>query len=164
MDIKIMLAYEGDPLAVRRKLRVSARVWRRGKLHRRSRIQAVVPELSLRIEEQVFGIGRPRVGGDVIPRHPLDLALVMHLANRRSKLRQFDLTDQYLLLARHRVPIPEFTVLASVVALDERDPGAVRTPLDRLRSASRNAALREDLFDRELFRRDGLSEPRGKQP
>src|SRR5205807_8407826 len=58
MDIKIVLAHVGEPLAVRRKLRVFARVRRRRKLHRRSRIQSVIPELSVGIEEQVFGIVR----------------------------------------------------------------------------------------------------------
>src|SRR5208282_6028601 len=57
MHIEIVLAHVGEPLAIGRKLRVFARVRRRRKLHRRSRIQAEIPELPLRIEEQVFGVG-----------------------------------------------------------------------------------------------------------
>ncbi len=59
-------------------------------------------------------------------------------------------------------------MLASVIALHERYLGAVRTPLDCLRSASCDSALGEDLFNRELLRRGGLrcgglSAPRGEQ-
>ena len=59
-------------------------------------------------------------------------------------------------------------MLAGVIALDERNLGAVRTPLDRLRSASRDSALGENLFNRELLRRGGLGrgglgKPCGKQ-
>src|ERR1019366_1695379 len=168
MHIKIVLAHVSEPLAVRRKLRVLAGVRRRRKLHRRSRIQAVIPELSPRIEEQVFGIGRPGVGGDVIARHALFLALVTDLAHGRRKLRQLDLAYQYFFLTRHRVHIEEFAALARIVALHKRNLAAVRTPLDRLRGASRGSALREDLFNRELLRRRGLGRgvlgtSRGKQ-
>ena len=83
-------------------------------------------------------------------------------------MRQLDLADQYFFLTRHRVHIEEFAVLASIIALHERNLAAVRTPLDRLRGASRDSALREDLFDRELLRRRGLGRgglgaSRGKQ-
>ena len=58
-------------------------------------------------------------------------------------------------------------MFASVVALHERNLGAVRTPLDRFRSASRDSALGEDLFNRELLGRGGrchvLGAPRGEQ-
>ena len=86
MNIKIVLAHVCEPLAIGRKLRIFARVRRRRKLHRRSRIQAVIPELSLRIEEQMLGIRRPRISGDVIPRHAFFLALVLDVAGRRRQL------------------------------------------------------------------------------
>src|SRR6266481_294834 len=54
-------------------------------------------------------------------------------------------------------------MLASVVALHERHLGAVRTPLDRLRSASRDSPLSEDLFNRESLRCSGLSASNGKK-
>ena len=119
MHIEIMFADVGEPFAVRRKLRVFAGVGRRRKLHRGARIQAVVPELPLRIEEQMFGIGRPGIGGDVIPRRPLFLALVFDPAGGRRQLRKLDFAHQHFLLARHGVDIPELAVIAHVVALDE---------------------------------------------
>ena len=54
-------------------------------------------------------------------------------------------------------------MLAGVIALDERNLGAVRTPLDRFRSAACDPALGEDLFNRELLRSGGLGMPGGKQ-
>src|SRR5260370_38588 len=75
-------------------------------------------------------------------------------------------------LARGRVHVPEFAVLTRVIALHERYLGAVRTPLDRLRSAPRDSSLGEDLFNREVVRCGGrcnvlgcggLGAPRGKQ-
>src|ERR1019366_662201 len=58
-------------------------------------------------------------------------------------------------------------MLAGFIALHESDFGAVRTPFDRLRSASCDSGLGEDLFNRELLRRGGqrnvLGVPRGKQ-
>src|SRR5208283_5516486 len=92
--------------------------------------------------------------------------LVVDFACGRSELRQFGLADQDFLFARRRIHIPEFAVFAGVVALHERYLGPVRTPLDRLRSASGNSTFRENLFNRELLRggwRSGLGAPDGEQ-
>ena len=76
----------------------------------------------------------------------------MNFAGSWSKLRQLNFADQNFLLARRRVHVPEFAVLALIIALHERYFGAVRTPLDGLRSTSRNSTFREDLLNRQLLR------------
>jgi hypothetical protein len=143
--------------AVRRELGISAGIGRRSKLHRRLRPQVVQPELSLRIENQMLRIRRPQISRHVIPRPPLLLALVLHdLIQVRIKGRQFRRADQHLLLAGGGIDIPQLALLPLFVALHEREPGAVRTPLESLGPASRQSSRLVHRFNRERLARRSL--------
>src|ERR1700722_634201 len=150
MNVKVVFADVGEPLAVRRELRAFARFRRRCKLDSRSGIEAEIPELALRIEEQVLGVWRPHVGSNVVAIDAFFLALIVNAAGGRSKLRELGLADQNFLLAGGRVHIPEFAVLSCFIALNERNLAAIGTPLDGLGSAAGYASFGEDLFDGQL--------------
>src|SRR5258708_31886174 len=111
----------------------------------------------------MFGIGRPQVGGDVIAREPLFFTLVLDLAERWRELRELALANQHFLLAGRRIHVPELSVFAGIVALHKRNLGAVGTPLDRFRFASRDPAVSENRFDGELGRRSALGGQRSEQ-
>src|SRR5215831_20834555 len=140
MYVNVMSAHIGETFAVRRELGIFARVGGGGQLHCSSGIKIEIPELSLRIEEQVFRIGRPVIGGDVIARDAFLFALIRNLAGRRCELSKLAFTDQDFLFSRCRVDIPQFAMLTRVVTLDERDLGAVGAPLNGFGSASGDAA------------------------
>ena len=72
------------------------------------------------------------------------LALVFNLADGRGQRIQLDLAHQYFHFASGGVHIPKLSVLAGIVTLDERKLRVIRTPLDVLRTASGDAAFRED--------------------
>ena len=133
--------------SVGRKLRIAARIARGGELHRRLASQVIEPQLALRIENQVLRIRSPQVRRHVIAGQPFFLALVLHLVDVRIERRQLRRADQYLLLAGGRVHVPQFALLSLLVALHERELGAVRTPLHRLGTASRQPAGLKHAFN-----------------
>src|SRR5579872_1089355 len=85
----------------------------------------------------MLGIGSPHVRRHVIPREPLLLALVLHLVYVGIERRQLLRTDQHLLLTGRRIHVIQLALLSLFVALHERKPGSIRTPLGRLRTAPR---------------------------
>src|SRR6266436_1560662 len=163
MHVEIMFAHVSQPLAVGREFRVIAWIGGSGKLHTGPGGEVEIPELSLGVEEQVLGVGRPDVGRDVIARDALFLALVLDLAERGRELGQLDLAHQDLLLAGGSVHVPELTVVARVIALHERNFGAVRTPLDGLGSAPGQPAFGKDGLDGQLLWGRGRLSKKGKE-
>ena len=77
MDVEVVIAEEGQALAVGGKLRDPAWVRIGGELDGGSIVDVVEPQLSLSIEEQMLGIGSPLVGGDVVASDTLFLALIL---------------------------------------------------------------------------------------
>src|SRR2546426_4860322 len=151
MHVQVVFADVSQPLAVGREFRVVARIGGSCELYAGPGGEVEIPELSLGVEEQVLGVRRPDVGRDVVARDALFLALVLDLVERRRKLGQLDLAHQDFLLTGRGVHIPELAVIARVIALHERDFGAVGTPLDGLGSTSGKAALGEDGLDGQLL-------------
>src|SRR5207237_3464771 len=99
----------------------------------------------------MFGVGSPEVRSHMVAGNAFLFPLVLDLADGRGQCGQFYLADQYLLLAGGSIHIPQFTMLAGVIALDEREFSVVRTPLDCLGSSTGDAAFGENRFNRERF-------------
>src|SRR5207302_10753033 len=56
--VQVVLAYIGNPLALGRKLGIAAGICSRGHLDSSARLQRVIPELTLGVEQQMLGIRR----------------------------------------------------------------------------------------------------------
>ncbi len=151
-SIQVVLANVRDATSIRRELGVLARLGARSNLHRSAGIQRVKPKLALRIEEQMFGIGRPMIRGDRIALRRFLLALVLHGVGGWRQSCQPLACNQYSASSGGDVHETERALLAAVVALHEGNLRSVRTPLNRLRSASKNAGILKYRLDRQLFR------------
>jgi hypothetical protein len=151
LDIEVVLAEKSDTFAVGRELRILTRIRRRRKLQRSSIIQVVEPQLTIRVEKQVFGVGSPYVRSYVVASHTFSLSLVFDFVHVRREACKLGLADKNLLLARGGVKVPEFPVIPSIVTLHEGHFGAIGAPLDVLRTTSGQSAFGEDGLDGERF-------------
>ncbi len=151
LRVEVVLAQVGDVLAVGRELGILAWVRRRRELDRDPVVEAVEPQLPLRIEQQVFRVGTPDVGRHVIAQHSLFFPFVLDLGRVRRKARQLGFADQDFLLSGGRVDVPQLAVLAPVIALHERQHLAVRAPLHGFRRTACQSALGENPFNGQRF-------------
>ena len=139
-NIQIVLPHVRHVPAIGRKLWISARIGRGGKLHGGLTPQVVEPKLPLRIEDQMFRIGRPQICRHVISRPTLLLPFILDLIHVRIQRRQLRRTDQHFLLPSGRIHVPQLALFSLFIALHKREFGPVRTPLRGLRRAPRQAS------------------------
>ena len=116
----------------------------------------------MRIEQNVFGIGSPVVGGDRIPGEALFFALVGNFAERRGEGSQLGFADENGFLPCRCIDAPELAMFAGIVALDEGKFGAVGTPLEAFGSATQKAAIREYGFNGEWLGLSGYGGGKGE--
>src|SRR5215470_297809 len=92
----------------------------------------------------MFRIGGPYVGRHAVASNTFSFALVFDLVRVGRKTGKLGFTDQNLPFTRGRIHVPQFTVIASIIALHEGNFRAVGTPLDVLRTTPCQAAIGED--------------------
>src|SRR5208337_4691633 len=150
-----------EAVTVRGELGIGRAVSARSDFYSSCGVEAVIPELSVGVEEEVLGIGCPVIGRDRVPLHCFLLALVLDRAGSRRERVQLFARHQHRWLAGGQVNVIERPVVAAIVALNVGDLRAVGAPVDALGNAPGNAAVSKDSLDGELLsglgrRRSGL--------
>src|SRR5690348_4823172 len=114
-----MFACVGQTLAVWRKLRIAAWLWRRRDLNSRSGLECVIPKLSFGIEEQMLRIGRPVITSDRVAGAAVTITIILRLLASatlgRRKRRHLLARYQHCRLAAGHIDVIELAVLAGVV-------------------------------------------------